>query len=157
MTNRTIANILFNIATILDLASDNIYRVRAYRRAARRMLRLPEEAARIVARGEPLPLPGVGERIQRKLAELIATDTMMFYQELLADLPEYMRGLMVIDGVGPKIAERLHAELGLSSPEGVYAAAQRGAIRDLWGFGPRQEARLAEAAEAAVGILARVA
>src|SRR5579885_2518704 len=40
MTNRHIAATLFNIATILDLAQDNIYRVRAYRYAARRILAL---------------------------------------------------------------------------------------------------------------------
>src|SRR5690349_593834 len=100
MNNRQIAGILFNIATILDMAQDNIYRVRAYRRAARRILALREPAEAIVARGEQLPLPGVGERIRRKLAELIASGGLAFYDELLEDQPEHLRSLLRIDGIG---------------------------------------------------------
>src|SRR3712207_8834304 len=37
MTNREIAHVLFNIATLLELAEGNPYRIRAYRRAARGM------------------------------------------------------------------------------------------------------------------------
>jgi len=40
MTNREIAAILFNISTILHQQHHNPYRIRAYRRAARNLLRL---------------------------------------------------------------------------------------------------------------------
>ena len=43
-TNRDAADVLFNVATILELAEDNPYRVRAYRRAARLLLRSREDA-----------------------------------------------------------------------------------------------------------------
>src|SRR5579871_3613271 len=137
------AEMLFNIATVLDMAQDNIYRVRAYRRAARRLLVLGEEAAAIAARGEELPLPGVGARIRRKLAELINTDRLTFYEELLADLPPYVGALMQLERVGPKTAQRLHDELGLCTPQDVIAAAERGKIKALYGFGERREERLA--------------
>lgn len=148
MTNREIAETLFNIATMLDMAQDNVYRVRAYQRAARRMLVLPEEAAMIAARGEELPLPGVGKRIRRKLAELLTSNRLQFYDDLLEDLPEAMRALMALEGVGPKTAECLSQELGLASARDVIAAAERGRIRTLYGFGPRREANLARAARA---------
>lgn len=148
MTNRRIAAILFNIATVLDMNQDNIYRVRAYRRAARRILALPEEAMTIVARGEDLPLPGVGARIRRKLAELIATDTLTFYQELVGELPGPIQALMAMDGVGPLTAGRLHDDLGLCTYRDVLRAADEGKIRTLYGFGARREALLAEAAQA---------
>src|SRR5438105_499670 len=157
MTNHHIAAILFNIATLLDLAQDNVYRVPAYRRAARRILALPEEATAIVARGEELPLPGVGERIRRKLAELIATGSLNFYDELLEDLPLPVRSLMALDGIGPKIAQRLHEELGLCTAHDLIAAAEQGKIHDLFGFGERRERNLAHAARSAVGGLPDVA
>ena len=157
MTNRHIAAILFNIATLLDMAHDNVYRVRAYRRAARRMLALPEEATAIVTRGEELPLPGVGERLRRKLAELISTGALTFYDELLEDLPFPVRTLMALDGIGPKIAQRLHAELGISTAQDLIAAAERGKIRELYGFGARSEVNLARAARSAAGGLPDVA
>jgi DNA polymerase (family 10) len=157
MTNRHIAAILFNIATLLDMAQDNVYRVRAYRRAARRILALPEEATAIVARGEELPLLGVGERLRRKLAELISTGALNFYDELLEDLPLPVRTLMALDGIGPKTAQRLHAELGISTAHELIAAAERGKIRELYGFGARSEGKLARAARSAAGGLPDVA
>jgi DNA polymerase/3'-5' exonuclease PolX len=157
MTNRHIAALLFNIATLLDMAQDNVYRVRAYRRAARRILALPEEATAIVARGEELPLPGVGERLRCKLAELIATGSLNFYDELLEDLPLPVRALMALDGIGPKLAQRLHAELGLSTAQDLLAAAERGKIRTLYGFGVRRELNLARAARSAAGDLPDIA
>ena len=40
MTNREIAAVLFNISTILSTQNGNPYRIRAYRRAARNLLRI---------------------------------------------------------------------------------------------------------------------
>ena len=149
MTNRQIANILFNIATLLDMAQDNVYRVRAYRRAARRLLALREEATVIVARGEELPLPGVGARIRRKLAELLADGAMAFYDELLEDASPPVRALMALDGIGPKTALRLSGDLGITTAEQLIAAAEQGKINKLHGFGHRREALLAQAARVA--------
>ena len=151
MTNRQIAEVLFNIATLLDMAQDNLYRVRAYHRAARRIVALPEEAAAIVARGEELPLPGVGKRIRRKLAEMLASNRLSFYDELLDDLPAAMQALMALDGVGPKTAQRLIEELDFSGARDVLRAAEGGKIRALYGFGARREANLASAARALLG------
>ena len=146
MTNRQIAAMLFNIATLLDMAQDNVYRVRAYRRAARRILSLREEAAVIVAHGEELPLPGVGARIRRKLAELIGSGALAFYDELLEDLPREVRALMVLEGIGPVTAQRLYDELGIATPHEVVVAAGAQKIQKLYGFGARREAALAEVA-----------
>jgi len=148
MTNREMAMMLFNIATLLDMAQDNVYRVRAYRRAARRLLSLREEAAAIVARGEALPLPGVGARIRRKLAALLDAGAMTFYDELVEDAPPAVRALMAVEGVGPKTALRLSDGLGVATPRELLAAAESGKIRALYGFGPHREALLAEAARA---------
>jgi DNA polymerase (family 10) len=150
MTNRRIADVLFNIATLLDLAQDNVYRVRAYRRAAVRVLALREEAAVLLARGEALPLPGVGQRIRRKVAELVTSGSMAFYQDLLDDLPAPQQALMALQGMGPKTARRLTDDLHLASPQDLLAAAEQGKIRDLYGFGARSEANLARAARAAL-------
>jgi DNA polymerase/3'-5' exonuclease PolX len=158
MTNRHIAAMLFNIATLLDMTQDNIYRVRAYHRAARRILALREEATAIVARGDDLPLPGVGDHIRRRLAEVITTGSLSYYQDLLEDLlPTSVRSLMVVEGMGPKTAQRLCRELGISSPEDLVHAAEKGRVRTLYGFGIQKEADLARAAREAVAADRRVA
>ncbi|CAA9555324.1 MAG: conserved hypothetical protein [uncultured Thermomicrobiales bacterium] len=146
VTNRDAADLLFNVATILELAEDNPYRVRAYRRAARLLLRSREDARIKLTDGKELDLPGLGPRLRRKLGELISTGRMGFYVELCADLPPDIARLMLIPHVGPKTALRLHEELGLVDAAGVYAAAQAGKIRALYGFGEKRERQLLDGA-----------
>lgn len=150
VTNKDAADILFNVATILEMAEDNPYRVRAYRRAAQLLLSNRQDVRFNVVNGKigsELDLPGLGQRLRRKLGELVSTGRMGFYVELCTDLPDDVTALMMLPNVGPKTAIRLNEELGLSSAEEVYAAAQSGRIRELYGFGERRERQLLTAAE----------
>lgn len=147
VTNSQIAEVLSGIAALLESQNSNPYRIQAYRNAAHGVLELPEEAADILARRELLPVPGLGKRLQNRIAELVNTGTMTFYQDLsLQLLPPGARALMSIEYVGPHIAIRLHEELGIDSPEKLWWAAHRQRIRALPGFGPRSEERLKRAA-----------
>ena len=66
-----------------------------------------------------------------------------FYEDLLSDLPYGVVRLMRVPGIGPKRAFRLYKELGVSSPAALAAAARRGEVHRLRGFGPRREAEYA--------------
>lgn len=145
-TNREAADVLFNVATILELAQDNPYRIRAYRRAARLLLRSPEDANVKLTPKHELDLPGLGVRLRRKLGELLSTGRMGFYVELCAVMPAEVQQLMQIPTVGPKTALRLHEELGLRNASDVVDAASTGRIRALYGFGERREEQLLEGA-----------
>lgn len=148
VTNRQIAEVLSNIATILEVQNGNPYRIQAYRNAARGVLALEEPATAILARGEPLPVPGLGPRLRGRITELVETGTMTFYSDLfLRSLPRGVRSLMAVDFVGVQTAIRLYEELEIDSPEKLWNAARMQRIRHLPGFGPRSEARLQEAAE----------
>ncbi|HEY6541040.1 MAG TPA: helix-hairpin-helix domain-containing protein [Ktedonobacteraceae bacterium] len=147
VTNSQIAEVLSGIAALLESQNSNPYRIQAYRNAAHGVLELPEEAADILARRELLPVPGLGKRLQNRIAELVNTGTMTFYQDLsLQLLPPGARALMAIEYVGPHIAIRLHEELGIDTPEKLWWAAHRQRVRALAGFGPRSEERLKRAA-----------
>jgi DNA polymerase (family 10) len=152
ITNKTAADLLFDVATILELSEDNPYRVRAYRRAARLLLRQQDQASVHLDEKGELVLPGLGPRLRRKLGELLSTGRMGFYVELCAELPDAIAELMRIPTVGPKTAWRLHAELGLSTAEDVRRAAANGEIRTLYGFGEvREQQLLAGATEVLAG------
>src|SRR5215217_2422890 len=125
VTNKDAADVLFNVATILELAEDNPYRVRAYRRAARLLLSSRDDVRLKLTPENELDLPGLGPRLRRKLGELLSNGHMRFYVELCADLPGDVSTLMLIPGVGPKTALRLNEELGLTNAADVYAAAQQ--------------------------------
>src|SRR5436190_20875430 len=87
MTNREIAAVLFNISTILDSQHGNPYRIRAYRRAARGLLRLREPVAARIAAGRALGIPGLGKSLTAKISTLATEGRLPFYEQLCAELP----------------------------------------------------------------------
>lgn len=149
VSNHKIAEVLFNIATLLEMQQANPYRIAAYRRAARGVLSLSEPAALMIARGERLQFPGVGERLRRKVTELIVNGRMTFYDDLQeVSLPEDVRELMGVPHIGPRTALRLSGQFGIHSVAQLLDAATNHQLRDAYGFGPRSEQRLAEGARA---------
>ena len=148
ITNQQIAEVLFNIATILEMQQGNPYRITAYRNAARGLMALPAPAANIIQSGTLLVWPGLGKRLRRKITELVTTGRMTFYDELCAEaLPDDVRQLMTVPHIGPLTALRLTGPLNIHSVAGLYEAAHAHKLREHHGFGPRSEARLEQGAE----------
>lgn len=148
VTNRQIAEVLSNIADLVAFQNGNPYRIQAYRNAARGILDLPEPAADILARGEELPVSGLGERLRARIAELVEIGTMTIQNGIcMQTLPQGVRILMTVDHIGPNMAIRLYEELGIDTLEKLWWAAHQQRIRRLPGFGARSEARIKEAAE----------
>src|ERR1044071_7268460 len=94
MTNREIAAVLFNISAILDTQHGNPYRIRAYRRAARNLLRLRYPVSDRVRTGKPLGIPRLGQSLTAKISALAAKDALPFYEELCESLPREERMLL---------------------------------------------------------------
>ncbi len=148
VTNRQIAEVLSGIADLVEAQRGNPYRVQAYRNAARGVLDLNEPAASIIARGERLPIPGLGERLHSRIAELVQYGSITIQNGLcMQTLPLGVRMLMSVEHIGPYTAIRLYEELGIDTLEKLWMAAQQKRIRELPGFGVRSEARLKAAAE----------
>lgn len=149
VSNPQIAEVLFNIATLLEMQQGNPYRIEAYRNAARGLMALREPATDIIGRKERLELPGLGDRLRYKITEFVTTGHMTFYHDLCEEsLPEDVRSLMVVRHVGPRIALRLNNTLGIHSVADLYEAARTHKLREQYGFGPRSELRLEEGARA---------
>ncbi len=148
VSNRQIAEVLAGIADMLASQNGNQYRIQAYRNAARGVLDLSEPAADILARGERLPIAGLGTRLRTRIAELINSGSITINNGFcMQTLPQGVRALMAVEHIGPYTAIRLHEELGIDSLEKLVWAAEQHAIRELPGFGARSEVRLKMAAE----------
>ena len=145
ITNQQIAEVLFNIATILQMQQGNPYRIAAYRNAARGMMALPIPVADLVNLGVRLELPGLGRRLRRKITELATTGRLSFYIDLCEEtLPAEVRQLMTVPHVGPRTALRLTSQLGIHTVADLYEAARSHQLRGQYGFGPRSELRIEE-------------
>src|SRR4051794_7276265 len=147
MGNRDCGLEIFAVASLLEARGANPYRVRAYRRAAGRLLRMSEDASmHLDERGE-LALPGLGQRLRRKLGELVRTGHLSFHDELIAAEPRPIRTLMRVPGIGPKTADRLIGETRVRGMKGLATAARQGRLQQLRGVGPAREQAWGEAAE----------
>jgi DNA polymerase (family 10) len=88
MTNTEIAFIFADIAAMLKLKKDNIFKIRAYEKVARSINELKEPVAKLVEEGRLKEINGAGEAITKKLTEIVATGKLEFYEKLKAEFPE---------------------------------------------------------------------
>ncbi|MGH2514403.1 MAG: helix-hairpin-helix domain-containing protein, partial [Ktedonobacterales bacterium] len=113
------------------------------------VLALEKPVTSYLENGERLPVPGLGERLTRKITELVTTGRMTFYDDLCEEsLPEDVRELMRVPHVGPRTALRLAGQLGIHDVPQLWEMAERQGLREYYGFGPRSEARIAAGARA---------
>src|SRR5208282_184981 len=102
-----IATALDEIASLLEMTGENVFRIRAYRRAAEAVADLGEPAELVLAR-DAHGIPGVGTGIADHIRELLATGTTALTQELYHQFPQSVVKLLEIPGVGPKLAARAY-------------------------------------------------
>ena len=145
LSNREIAAILFNISGLLRRDHINPYRVRAYERAARNLLRARHSVAERAQAGEPLGIPLLGKSLSEKISKLALTGKLDFYEELCAAQPPVQHALLLLPGFGPKLAERIERDLGAQNTSDVLRAAANGNLRKVWGVGPRRAAQIISA------------
>ena len=88
MQNSEIAAIFDDIAEMLKLKKDNIFKIRAYQKAARSIEELKVDVAQMAAEDRLGEIPGVGEAITKKITELVTTGKLGFYERLKAELRE---------------------------------------------------------------------
>ena len=142
VNNEEIAQLFENMAVLLELKGDSIFKIRAYQRAARTIENLSFSLAQAVDDGTDLKtIPGVGKAISDKIRELLSTGKVSTYERLLAELPDGLLNLMTIPGIGPKTAMLFSQELGISTIEEVEAAIHDGRVAAL----PRMGQKAADA------------
>ncbi len=138
MKNSEIARVFQDMADLLELKEDNIFKIRAYRRAAQVIEHLPKEMAVMSEQGEDFKkIPGVGDAIAKKSMELITTGKLKAYEDLKDEFPEGITRLLEIPGIGPKTAHRLATELNISSAEQLEQAIMEGKVAHLFRMGDK--------------------
>ena len=138
--NAAIAARLDEVAALLQEQGANPFRVRAYRRGAAAVRRLPASVSHILdADGlEGLErLQGIGVTLARVIRDIVRFGYSPMLERMRGDL-DPMHLLATVPGIGRRIAGRLHDELGLETLEDLEAAAYDGRLESLAGFGPKR-------------------
>jgi len=148
--NAEIAAMLDQTGELLEIRGDNPFRARAYRRAARVVQGLARTVPEMIAAGEDLDdLPGIGEDLAAKIADIARTGHFALLDQLKGELPGELGEIAALPGVGPKRLKQFYDRLGIRSLDDLRRCAAAGRLAELKGFGPKSQAKLVAALEKA--------
>ncbi len=144
MDNPAIARLLGEIADLLEIKSDNPFKIRAYRNAADIVANHPHQLALLDVAGLR-EIPGIGKDLAARIRELSETGGCAYHRELMAEFPPTILDLLHLQGVGPKTVATFYKELGIRTLEDLEQAARSGRVRALKGMGAKKEALILKA------------
>ena len=144
MTADSMAEILRNIATLLELKDENPFKVRAYRAGADVVESFPGDIIAQARDNNLAGIKGIGDALRDKLHELATTDRLEFYEKLKAEFPAGILELFNISGLGPKKIAALYKELKVASIADLRRVCEDGTASKLSGFGEKTVAKLLE-------------
>jgi DNA polymerase (family X) len=147
MRNADIAAALDELADLYELDGAVIYRVVAYRQAARAVRDSPRSVAQLATEGRATELAHVGKTLEQKIQALIETGDIPQAAKLRQKFPGELIRFIEIPGLGPKTARRIYDELGISSLDQLRAAAETGALKSVQGLGPKAQQNILQALE----------
>lgn len=142
MKNAEIARLFGEIAQLLQIKGENVFRVRAYERAVQSLEGLAEDVTRVAARGELSAIPGIGKGLAAHITEYLETGRIAELEALRAELPRGLLEVLAVRGVGPRTAKLLHEHLGVDSVERLEQAAVSGDILRVPGIRARTRANI---------------
>lgn len=133
----TVARVLDQIASHLELKGENPFRVRAFRYGARTLSGLAGEPADWLAAGTLDEARGIGPAIQGVVRELVAGGRSSLLDELREQVPPGLVDMLNISGLGVAKVRQIHEVLGVDSLPALEAAARDGRLAALPGFGAK--------------------
>jgi DNA polymerase (family 10) len=145
--NNAIAQIFDEIADMLEILGENVFRIRAYRRGAEVVRSVAEDLSEThrVNDGEIEKLPGIGKDLHAKIVEFIETGKCKMHEELVEKLSPEMLEILRIRGIGPKKVKLFYEQLGIMNLDQLRAAAESGALATLPRMGEKSQAAILEA------------
>ena len=128
-----------HISQILDIQGENPFKIRAYVKASQTIANLTYQLASLEDMGKISELPGIGEGIAKKIAELLQTERLQYYEDLKKSKYAPLTKFLDIPGMGPKHAKLVHDKLGVKTVEALRKAAEDGTLKTLPGLGEKAE------------------
>ena len=137
MRNGEIAEAFEELASLYELDGAVVYRVVAYRNAAKAIRESGVSVEEMTRQGRAEELAGVGKTIAEKIGALLDDGSIPAADKLKARIPSGLIEVTRIPGLGPKRARLLHEQLGIESLDDLRAAVDDGRLEGVQGFGAK--------------------
>ena len=146
MKNQEIAKIFDEIGELLELKGENVFKIRAYRRAAQNMAGLSQNIETLP--GEELEaIPGIGKELAAKILEYVTTGKVAKHEALKGEFPTGVLDLLRVPGLGPKTVKMLYEERGIKGVAELDALARSGKLAGLPGIQKKTEENIVKGIE----------
>ena len=142
MENREIARVLSETADLMEIASEDGFRIRSYRNAASVIEGYPERLDDIAADPERkiTDIPGVGKGIAGAIEDILKRGSFDKRDMLLARFPPTLLELLKIQGLGPKGIALVYEHHKVGTIDELERLCREQKLREL----PRMGAKLEE-------------
>jgi DNA polymerase (family 10) len=139
MDKKTIAAILDEMGTLLELQGANPFKSRAFHNASRAVEGITQDLPALVASGGLIEIKGIGKSIAGIITQLVKDGSSAEYDDLRSAFPAGVLDMLSIQGLGPKKVKLLHEKLKIGSLAELEKAAKADKLSGLEGFGKKTQ------------------
>ena len=151
MDNITIARLLDETASLLEIDGADPFRIRSYRRAAEAVEQQTTQLSTLATPdADPkalLAIPGIGKGMAANIVALVSTGTMPLREELLLKYKPSMLELLRLPGMGPKTVALVWSACQVCDIDGLEVAAKAGHLTKLPRMGEKFVTKLLKGIE----------
>ena len=139
MDKKTIASILDEMGTLLELKGANPFKSRAFHNASRAVEGITDDLRALVASGGLTEVKGIGTSIAAIIVDLLEKGKSKEYTDLRKGFPDGVLEMLRIQGLGPKKVRILFEKQKIRSRDELEAAAKADRLASLEGFGKKSQ------------------
>ncbi len=146
MTNKEIARVFSELASIMELHDENPFKIRSYQNAYITLRKLDKPLTEMT-RTEMDAIKGVGKAIGDKIQELLQTGELETFQKYAEKTPSGVVEMLRIKGFGPKKIQAVWQDMGIETVGELVYACNENRLIELKGFGKKTQEEIRKAAE----------
>jgi len=132
--NNQIADLFARMGQLLEIKGENVFKVRAYEKAAENIRASGEDIATLRRENRLAEISGLGKALQEKISEFLDTGRVSAYEQLTRQIPESALEMVGVPSVGPKKAKLFFERLNLRSLDDLDRAVGDGKLAGLPGI-----------------------
>ncbi|MGE5323604.1 MAG: DNA polymerase/3'-5' exonuclease PolX [Actinomycetota bacterium] len=146
--NKSIANVLYETADLMEVAAEDPFRIRSYRRAAEAIEALDQPLSEIYQDQKALlAIPGIGKGMAANIRQIFSEGKLDMHEQMLKRYRPSMLDLLKISGLGPKTIALIWDAFQICDVDGVAKLAQEGKLRTLPRLSEKSEQKILKAIE----------
>jgi DNA polymerase (family X) len=146
MKNQQIAKIFTEIASFLELKGENVFRIRAYQRAAQNIDGLAKDVSTL-SDEELTAIPGIGKDLVGKIHEYLEKGSVAKHEELKKEIPSGVLELLRVPGLGPKKTKLFFDKLKIKNVDELEEAIKSGKLKGMPGIQKKTEENIIQGIE----------